>query len=105
MQFDPFANKLNFESFTLTSAPCPKCACTQVLIAPTQNTHAASARCPKCGKFYRWLGKRELESLAMQHRNANRQSQQAVAEGTARQSAGTTNPASLDNEHSETVHS
>ena len=70
MQFDPYANKVQFEAFTLDSAPCAKCICTKALIAPTNNTHAASARCSKCGKFYRWLGKRELESLAIQYRNS-----------------------------------
>lgn len=65
--FNPFSNKLPFEAFTVDSSGCPKCACTKVLIAPTANTHAASARCANCDKFFRWLGKRELQSLIFQH--------------------------------------
>jgi len=63
MTFDPFQNKIPFEPFTMDSQPCPKCNCKQVLIAPTANTHAASSRCDGCGKFFRWLGKRELNTL------------------------------------------
>jgi hypothetical protein len=65
--FNPFQNKIIFESFTLDSQPCPKCSCKQVLIAPTTNTHAASSRCAGCGKFFRWLGKGELHTHATQH--------------------------------------
>jgi hypothetical protein len=102
MPFDPFANKIQFQPFIVeSSSPCPRCACAQVLIAPTNNTHAASARCPApgCNRFFRWIGKRELQSLAIQHRNAKKQ--QAVTESTAPQSAETTTPASLDTEQSQ----
>jgi len=114
MQFDPFANKAHFQAFTVeSSTPCPKCGCTRVLIAPTNNTHAASARCPGsvagsvagsapgCGRFFRWLGKKELESLALQHRNPADEHREAVSAGTAQQSAGTTTPASLGNPQAE----
>jgi len=58
--FNPFQNKIVFDSFTLEAPPCPKCSSTKVRIAPTYNTHAASCHCADCGKFYRWLGKNEL---------------------------------------------
>jgi hypothetical protein len=61
--FDPFVNKLVFKSFILDCPACPKCGSTKALIAPTQNTHAASSRCSNCDKFYRWLGKHELRRL------------------------------------------
>jgi hypothetical protein len=110
MQFNPFANKVQFQPFTLDSAPCPKCGCTKVLIAPTSNTHAASARClgpglgsglgSGCGRFFRWIGKRELDFL---HQNSKNPPQQADTEGTAQQSVGTTNPASLDSTQADTI--
>jgi hypothetical protein len=103
MVFNPFANKLQFQPFTLESSPCPKCGCDKVLIAPTINTHAASSRChnPKCKRFFRWLGKWELQDLVAQHHASKLPVQQPVAEGNIQQAEGTTTPVSLDNQQSE----
>jgi hypothetical protein len=101
MLFDPFANKVRFEAFTVNSSePCPKCGCTGVLIAPTNNTHAASSHCSKCGRFYRWLGKTELALLARQHHVTLPPVQRADAEGTTKYGTGNTNP--TGNQHTET---
>lgn len=97
--FNAFQNKVQFQAFTVESAsPCPKCGSTKVLIAPTQNTHAASARCQSCGKFYRWLGRKELESLGLQHA-LKRLPRQVIADGNAHQRPDNTKPVSLDSEH------
>jgi hypothetical protein len=86
MNFDPFLNKVQFEPFIVpSSTPCSRCGSKQILIAPTNNTHAASARCPgidlgsdsglACKKFYRWLGKTELQALLAQHRDSQKAAQ------------------------------
>lgn len=64
--FNPYLNKISFDAFTMDAPPCPKCNTTTVVIIPTTNTHAASSRCPNCGKFFRWLGKNELSHYIKQ---------------------------------------
>ena len=109
--FNPFANKIQFESFVVDSSKPCACGCSQVLISPTNNTHAASARCPGsrmglgadlglgCGKFHRWLGKQELKDLlAAQHQHAQKVHEQPVAEGSPQQAMGTTKLVSLDSQ-------
>jgi hypothetical protein len=100
-QFDQYANKLQFQPFTVDSAPCCKCTCTTVLIVPTNNVHAASARCQNCGKFFRWLGKWELEKLVARHPASKLPVQQSVAKDTGQQSAQHINSLSLDNQQPE----
>lgn len=88
MLFDPYAGKLPFEPFTVVaSVPCPKCGCNQALIAPTNNTHAASSRCanhPDCKKFHRWLGKSELKDLIYQEQRLKEQADKPDAKDARR---------------------
>ena len=89
MVFTTF-RKVQFNAYTIESEPCPRCGACSVLIAPTQNTHAASARCSSCGKFYRWLGKRELESLLVLQPHASKKPAKQSAEGNVKQVPGIT---------------
>lgn len=42
---------------------CPKCGSSQTLIGKGKAVHAASLKCAECGRFIKWISKKDLATL------------------------------------------